>query len=150
MTASFWSLKRYRSSATKPKVDTKEKAIFKVRENLQKQLGYWKDGRGKNEAPRALWFKKMDLRDGWLLKIQMQTSAVFIGDQDEQDGAAHGGDIAEKDMEKVMQELISDITANDEKTWQLLGDAYDKLQNKKAEQKKERLEKKQLQNEIDN
>ena len=148
MTASFWSMKSFRATATKPKVDTVEKAINKVRDNLQKQLTYWKDGRGKNQAQRALWFKKMTVQDAWMLKVQMQTSAVFLDEESELKGEPYQGPIAEANMEGIIQELIADITTKDENTINRLTDAYNKLQEKKAEQRKERLEKKLLKNDV--
>ena len=90
----------------------------------------------------------MTLQDAWMLKVQMQTSAVFLDEESELNGEPYQGPIAEANMEGIIQELIADITTKDENTINRLTDAYNKLQEKKAEQRKERLEKKLLKNDV--
>jgi hypothetical protein len=135
MAARWLKLKQTGASVASSKVETFEAACSRLKSKLEEQLVYWNNQQDGKEtgakSARSLWFKKKDMGDQWLLKMQIGTTPVYISTDAEKFKNPWGGPIPEDEVAEYIKELIQDIEDGDKALMKVLDNTYKKFDAKR-------------------
>ncbi len=124
------------ASVSVSKVDNYKQAASRLKANLKQQLKYWenreeiysnnesvarfnatvedkKDKRKPKIGTRSLWFKKKEMSDKWMLKMNMGTTPVYTSDDAKENNQPWIQDIDESKMPDAINLFIKGIEDED-------------------------------------
>jgi hypothetical protein len=144
------------ASVSVSKVDNYEEAASRLKANLERQLKYWenreeiysnnesvarfnstvedkKHKRKPKVGTRSLWFKKKELNDFWMLKMNMGTTPVYTSDDAKDNNEPWIEDIAESEMSDAIKMFIKGIESGDKELEKHLRRTYEIYEISKLE-----------------
>lgn len=135
MAVRWLKLKQTGASVASSKVVSFEAACSRLKYKLEEQLGYWNNQQAGKEtgakSSRSLWFKKKDMGDQWLVKMQIGTTPVYTDIDAEKLKNPWAGPIPEDEVADFIQEIIQGIEDKDKALMKVLEDTYKKFDAKR-------------------
>ena len=117
MAVRWLKLKQTGASVASSKVETFEAACSRLKNKLEEQLGYWNNQQAGDEtgakSARSLWFKKKDMGDQWLVKMQIGTTPVYTSVAAKENNQPWIQNIDESEMANAIKMFIKGIEDKD-------------------------------------